>query len=30
MGQGEGMGWIGLYKDGISGIMRRNKFGALF
>lgn len=30
MGQGEGMGWMGLYKDGISRAMRRNKVGALF
>lgn len=30
MGQGAGMGWMGLYKDGISGALRRNKVGALF
>lgn len=30
MGQGEGMGWMGLYKDGISGAVRGNKVGALF
>lgn len=30
MGQGEGMGWMGLYKDDISGAMRRNKVGTLF
>lgn len=30
MEQGEGMDWMGLYKDGISGAMRRNKVGALF